>query len=133
MLKRQSWNSLLANQSSSQNIRTKIFKFFSHIYFLNSPKFINRSKLFFYQNLWIPKKFYTDLLFKKKFLLVFRKSQRLLALSDFWEHDETKTAEEMLRIKLEEEKLRREVWLYIFYLNLVLERSQLGTTIKKIF
>ncbi|XP_043279919.1 major antigen isoform X2 [Venturia canescens] len=37
-----------------------------------------------------------------------RKTQRLLALSDFWDCDGTKSQEEMLRIKLEEEKFRRE-------------------------
>ncbi|XP_012283475.1 golgin subfamily A member 4 isoform X2 [Orussus abietinus] len=37
-----------------------------------------------------------------------RKSQHLLALSDFWENNESKTQEEMLSIKLEEEKFRRE-------------------------
>ncbi|XP_033347106.1 thyroid receptor-interacting protein 11-like isoform X2 [Bombus vosnesenskii] len=37
-----------------------------------------------------------------------RKSQRLLSLSDFWENNGTKTQEELHRIKLEEEKFRRE-------------------------
>ena len=35
--------------------------------------------------------------------------QRFLALSDFWNHDSNKTQEERLRIKLEEERFRREV------------------------
>ncbi|XP_012254001.2 sporulation-specific protein 15-like [Athalia rosae] len=37
-----------------------------------------------------------------------RKSHRLLTLSDFWETDPTKSQEDMLRIKLEEEKFRRD-------------------------
>ncbi|XP_060813761.1 uncharacterized protein LOC132905978 isoform X1 [Bombus pascuorum] len=37
-----------------------------------------------------------------------RKFQRLLSLSDFWENNGTKTQEELHRIKLEEEKFRRE-------------------------
>ncbi|KOC69495.1 Centrobin [Habropoda laboriosa] len=37
-----------------------------------------------------------------------RKSQRLLSLSDFWENNGNKTQEEIYRIKLEEEKFRRE-------------------------
>ncbi|XP_017759440.1 PREDICTED: uncharacterized protein LOC108550251 [Eufriesea mexicana] len=37
-----------------------------------------------------------------------RKSQRLLSLSDFWENNGNKTQEEIHRIKLEEEKFRRE-------------------------
>ncbi|XP_034184021.1 centriole duplication and spindle assembly protein centrobin isoform X2 [Osmia lignaria lignaria] len=37
-----------------------------------------------------------------------RKSQRLLSLSDFWDNNGTKSQEEIRRIKLEEEKFRRE-------------------------
>ncbi|XP_046740118.1 myosin-13-like isoform X2 [Diprion similis] len=37
-----------------------------------------------------------------------RKSHRLLTLSDFWESDPSKSQEDMLRIKLEEEKFRRD-------------------------
>ncbi|CAL7940169.1 unnamed protein product [Xylocopa violacea] len=37
-----------------------------------------------------------------------RKSQRLLSLSDFWDNNGHKTQEEIHRIKLEEEKFRRE-------------------------
>ncbi|XP_076757727.1 centriole duplication and spindle assembly protein centrobin [Xylocopa sonorina] len=37
-----------------------------------------------------------------------RKSQRLLSLSDFWDNNGNKTQEEIHRIKLEEEKFRRE-------------------------
>ncbi|XP_076620758.1 centriole duplication and spindle assembly protein centrobin [Colletes latitarsis] len=37
-----------------------------------------------------------------------RKSQRLLSLSDFWDNNSNKSQEEMRRIKLEEEKFRRE-------------------------
>ncbi|XP_078044590.1 centriole duplication and spindle assembly protein centrobin [Augochlora pura] len=37
-----------------------------------------------------------------------RKSQRLLSLSDFWDNTGTRSQEEMRRIKLEEEKFRRE-------------------------
>lgn len=37
-----------------------------------------------------------------------RKSQRLFTLSDFWENNGSKSQEEMFRIKLEEEKCRRE-------------------------
>ncbi|XP_015606012.1 interaptin isoform X2 [Cephus cinctus] len=37
-----------------------------------------------------------------------RKSQRLLTLSDFWDSNTVKSQEEMFRIKLEEEKFRRE-------------------------
>ncbi|XP_076682485.1 centriole duplication and spindle assembly protein centrobin isoform X2 [Andrena cerasifolii] len=37
-----------------------------------------------------------------------RKSQRLLSLSDFWDNNGNKSREEMHRIKLEEEKFRRE-------------------------
>ncbi|CAK9813289.1 CNTROB [Anthophora plagiata] len=37
-----------------------------------------------------------------------RKSQRLLSLSDFWENNGNRTQEEIYRIKLEEEKFRRE-------------------------
>ncbi|XP_031844205.2 centriole duplication and spindle assembly protein centrobin [Nomia melanderi] len=37
-----------------------------------------------------------------------RKSQRLLSLSDFWDDTGTKSLDEMRRIKLEEEKFRRE-------------------------
>ncbi|KAG7211676.1 hypothetical protein KM043_010926 [Ampulex compressa] len=37
-----------------------------------------------------------------------RKTQRFLSLSDFWENNTNKSQEEMLRIKLEEEKFRRE-------------------------
>ncbi|XP_011638778.1 nucleoporin nup211-like isoform X1 [Pogonomyrmex barbatus] len=37
-----------------------------------------------------------------------RKCQRLLSLSDFWDSNPTRSQEEMLRIKIEEEKFRRE-------------------------
>ncbi|XP_076659482.1 centriole duplication and spindle assembly protein centrobin [Halictus rubicundus] len=37
-----------------------------------------------------------------------RKSQRLISLSDFWDNTGTRSQEEMRRIKLEEEKFRRE-------------------------
>ncbi|XP_043482803.1 LOW QUALITY PROTEIN: interaptin [Leptopilina heterotoma] len=37
-----------------------------------------------------------------------RKTQRLFTLSDFWDTNTNKSSEEMLRIKLEEEKFRRE-------------------------
>ena len=39
---------------------------------------------------------------------VYSKS-RLLTLSDFWDCDGTKSQEEMMRIRLEEERFRREV------------------------
>ncbi|XP_031787798.1 interaptin isoform X2 [Nasonia vitripennis] len=37
-----------------------------------------------------------------------QRPQRLLTLSDFWNHDSSKSQEEQLRIKLEEERFRRE-------------------------
>ncbi|KYM98758.1 PREDICTED: uncharacterized protein LOC108777363 [Cyphomyrmex costatus] len=40
--------------------------------------------------------------------LYLRKSQRLLSLSDFWDSNPTRSQEETLRIKIEEEKFRRE-------------------------
>jgi len=39
----------------------------------------------------------------------YRKCQRLLSLSDFWDSNPTRSQEETLRIKIEEEKFRREV------------------------
>lgn len=43
---------------------------------------------------------------------------RLLSLSDFWENNGNKTQEEIHRIKLEEEKFRREVYENLLLINM---------------
>lgn len=48
---------------------------------------------------------------------IYRKYQRVLSLSDFWDTHPARSQEETLRIKLEEERFRREVYkngIYIY-------------------